>query len=151
MVATSYITSIKDFLVKGLISLAIVFATIRAHFAKVAAGLESAGLSVLFVYCLCLTLGAFICVSISRGYWCQRSSTSGDEESGSGVGAEERTAEGRLRARFRLGVLPVIFHGRKAASGRGRRSSRGSRRKSGAIRLEEAAEGVFGTLLFKQG
>ncbi|CAA7270342.1 unnamed protein product [Cyclocybe aegerita] len=131
MVATSYITGLKDFLVKGLISLAIVFATIRAHFAKVAAGLESAGLSVLFVFSLCLTLGAFICVSIQRGYWCQL----GDEENGLGVGGE-RVAEGR--ARFRLGVLPVTFHWRK--DGRARRLSK-SRRKSGAIRLEEAAEG----------
>lgn len=114
----SLIASIEEFVVAGLVSLAILLATIRANCTKWTNYFESAGFSGVFIFCLFITLGGYGLFSIRRR--CVRSRRfEGDEESE----CEER---GRTRhPRFRLS--PVVLDWRYVERSQGRR---------GVIRLD---------------
>lgn len=106
----SLIASIEEFFVAGLVSLAILLATIRANCTKWTNYFESAGFSEVFVFCLFLTLGGYGLFGVRR---CWRR-IEGDEESEIG---EER---GRTRnPRFRL--FPVVLDWRYVERSQGRR------------------------------
>lgn len=62
----SLIASIEEFVVAGLVSLAILLATIRANCTKWTNYFESAGFSGVFIFCLFLTLGGYGLFSVRR-------------------------------------------------------------------------------------
>lgn len=115
----SLIASIEEFVVAGLVSLAILLATIRANCTKWTNYFESAGFSGVFIFCLFLTLGGYGIFAVRR-HCVESRRNEGDEESEVG---EER---GRTRhPRFR--IFPVILDWRYIERSRGRR---------GVIRLD---------------
>ena len=80
MLVDSLIHCIEQFLLTGLISLTIVFATIRAYFAKLLTSMEEAGFSPLFIISLLSILSIYGCIATIRCCaWCQQ--VSADEES----------------------------------------------------------------------
>ncbi|KAF9555393.1 hypothetical protein CPC08DRAFT_712071 [Agrocybe pediades] len=97
MTVASLLSKAEDFFVTGFISLAIVLATIRAYFAKITADLEWPSFTVVFFFCLVVTLGlyAYRWRRIQR----RRSRSRRDEERG--------MAEGRLNASFH--ILPIVL------------------------------------------
>jgi hypothetical protein len=72
MVVGSLIHCIEQFFLIGLISLAIVFATIRAYFAKILSALGAAGLSPLFIFSLLGILSVYIGIATRRYCACRR-------------------------------------------------------------------------------
>ena len=80
MVVSSLIHCIKQFLLTGLISLAIVFATIRAYFTKIPAALRAAGLSPLFIFSLLGILSIYGGIATIQCCMCRR--VRADEEYG---------------------------------------------------------------------
>ncbi|KAF8154471.1 hypothetical protein B0H34DRAFT_799254 [Crassisporium funariophilum] len=68
----SFIDGVEEFFLTGLIALAIVFATIRAYFAKLLAYIDSAGPLGSFLACLLFALAAYFCFAIIRCcLWCK--------------------------------------------------------------------------------
>lgn len=80
MVISTLIDCIKQFLLIGLISLAIVFATIRAYFAKILAALRAAGFSPLFIFALLGILTIYGGIATIRCCTCRQ--VRADEEYG---------------------------------------------------------------------
>lgn len=80
MVLSSLIHCVEQFFLIGLISLAIVFATIRAQIAKILAALRAAGLSPLFVFSLLGILSIYGGIVTVR--YCACRQVSPDEEYG---------------------------------------------------------------------
>ena len=78
VVVSSLIHCVEQFLLTGLISLAIVFATMRAYIAKILVSMEAAGFSTFFICTLLGLLSVYGCIAAVRCYaWCQP-----DEEQG---------------------------------------------------------------------
>ncbi|PPQ80131.1 hypothetical protein CVT25_001430 [Psilocybe cyanescens] len=103
---SSIITSIEEFFLTGLVSLAIIVATVRAHFARFSVDFEWAGFLGVFLICLILTLGLYLYLAISQCCsWQARRRGSADEE-WSAFG-ELEVSSGR-----RFHVLPVILNRR---------------------------------------
>ena len=102
MVVSSLIHSVEQFLLTGVISLAIVFATIRAYFAKTLVTMNAAGFSSFFIFSLLGTLSIYVCIAIIRcRSLCQRQ-VSANEECGI-------TDEDIPNSRFKT---PIFLHWR---------------------------------------
>lgn len=96
MVVNSLIHCVEQFLLTGLISLAIVFATVRAYFAKILVSMEAAGFSPLFIFSLLGILGIYACIAIIQCCaWCQQQVNVEDSERGITL-EEEEEEEGDL-------------------------------------------------------
>ena len=80
MVIGSLIHCVKQFLITGLVSLAIVIATMRAYFSKFLTSMKEAGLSPLYVFSLLGILIIYGCIAIIR--CCSSQEDSSDEECG---------------------------------------------------------------------
>ena len=78
MVVSSLIHCVEQFLIAGLISLAIVFATMRAYIAKILVSMEAAGFSPFFKFSLLGLLIIYGCIVAVRCYACCQP----DEEQG---------------------------------------------------------------------
>lgn len=66
MVVASFIHCVEQLLLTGLLSLAIVFATIRAHLAKILGFMETAGFSPFFIISLFSILSVYVCIATIR-------------------------------------------------------------------------------------
>ncbi|KAF8804910.1 hypothetical protein BYT27DRAFT_7193761 [Phlegmacium glaucopus] len=94
MVVVSFIHGVEEFFLTGLISLAIVFATIRAYLAKLLASMETAGFSPLFILYLGI-LSLCGCIAIIR-YCAWFQQVDDDEECG--ITEEDITPNSRLKS-----------------------------------------------------
>ena len=98
MAVVALIPSVEEFLLAGLISLAIVFATIRAYCAKLLASMEAAGFSPLFIISLLSVLSVYGCVVVVQCCaWCQH--VGHDEQCGT---TEEVVPNSRFKSSFFL-------------------------------------------------
>ncbi|KIM43837.1 hypothetical protein M413DRAFT_443715 [Hebeloma cylindrosporum] len=114
MVVASLIARIEEFFFAGLVSLAILLATIRANCTKWTTYFESAGFSGVFVLCLFLTLGGYGLYYVRR--CCVESRRiEGDEEWEIG---EER---GRTRRPPKFRLFPVVLDWRYIERSQGKR------------------------------
>src|SRR5271168_2874823 len=96
MAVVALIPSVEEFLLAGLISLAIVFATIRAYCAKLLASMEAAGFSPLFIISLLSVLSVYGCVVVVQCCaWCQH--VGHDDECGT---TEEVVPNSRFKSSF---------------------------------------------------
>jgi hypothetical protein len=120
MVVSSLIHCVEQFLLAGLISLAIVLATIRAYFAKILASLRAAGLSPLFIFSLLGILSIYGCIATIQCCASQQISADG-EECASGILVIDLEEDLQVsNSRFKAPVcfdwlwdgLRMMFHGR---------------------------------------
>jgi len=132
MVVASFIHGVEQFFLTGLISLAIVFATIRAYVAKLLLSMEVAGFSPLFIISLLSVLSIYGCIATIRCCaWCHPNA---DEECG--ITEEDLIPDSRFKS-------PAFLDWRCDA-----RHMRFYQGRRGAIRLVEEPSGKSPFLAF---
>jgi hypothetical protein len=133
MVVNSLIHCVEQFLLAGLISLAIVFATIRAYFAKFLVSMEAAGFSPLFIFSLLGILSIYACIGIIQCCDCGQHQVDDSER---GIILEEDDEDedlGMVESRFRT---PISLHWRWDG-----RFLRFYKQREGAIKLVDEPSG----------